>query len=200
MEWVVAPSVVVFIAQAGTNVQTEIRGHSDVAGVEQSMEIGPEQEPVSNFMRPIVSVGADVRSFKGGKRVLFGDGTRASVRIEHDDAERGLPKARLHQARVAITGTAFRDDARVEDWGGARQGSGLCEAGVPHAAAFACREVVPYRDLRPRLPISRLGNPGVAWEEDGCDKLDTADVVGSGALVIADAGPDVRDAGVHVFV
>lgn len=200
MEWVVAPSVVVFIAQARTNLQTKIRGHGDVAGVEQSMEIGPEQEPVSNFMRPIVSVLADVGSFKGGKRVLFGDGTRASVRIEDDDAERGLPKARLHQARVAIAGTAFRDDRRVEDWGGRRQGSGLYEAGVPHTTAFACREVVPCWDLRPRLPISRLGNPGVAWKEDGCDKLNTADVVGSGALVIADAGPDVGDARVHLLV
>ena len=109
MEGVIAPPIVVLIAQAGAHFQAEFRCDRDVAGVEQAVKIRPQQQPISHIVRPAVRVGTDVGSLDSGKRVLLGDGTRSSVRIEHGDTERGLPKARLHQAWIAVAGTAFRD-------------------------------------------------------------------------------------------
>jgi hypothetical protein len=75
----------------------------------------------------------------------------------------------------------------------------LSEARLPDAVALAGREVVLDGYLRARLPIGRLWNPGLAWEEDGGDQLDTADVIGSRAFIVADAVANVCDTSVHLL-
>ncbi len=46
-----------------------------VAGIEQAVEIGPEQESVSNLVRSVLRIGPDVGRFQGRKGMLFWDCT-----------------------------------------------------------------------------------------------------------------------------
>jgi hypothetical protein len=56
VERVVASPVVVLIAQASADLQAEFRCDRDVAGVEQTVKIRPQQEAISHIVRPVVRV------------------------------------------------------------------------------------------------------------------------------------------------
>jgi len=199
VKWVVAPPIVVVAAQTRAHFETELGCDGEVASVEEPMEICSEQESIANIMRTVVGIRADVRRLEGGKRMLFSDGAGARVRVKNCNAKRGLSETRLHHARVAVTRTMLGDGPAFGSHGASIETRGLGEAGLPDAVPLAGREVVFDGYLRAWLPIGRLWNPGLRREEDRSHQLDTADVIGSCALIVADAVADVCDTSVHLM-
>jgi hypothetical protein len=65
---------------------------SHVAGIEQLVDVGAEQDTVADGVLLHVAVVADVRRFERGERPLVSDRALARVGVENRDAKTALPK------------------------------------------------------------------------------------------------------------
>jgi hypothetical protein len=104
---IVAPPVPVIVTQASAHFQSKIRRYGNVAGIEQTMKVCPEQQPISNLVGPVLRIRADMGGFQGRQRMLVCDRTATTVRVQYSDAERGLPEPRLNKPGLTVAGAAL---------------------------------------------------------------------------------------------
>lgn len=101
---VVIPPVLELLLDPPTDLEVIVRSDGDVAGVEQLVDVGAEEDAVGERMLLHVAIIADMRRFQSGKRLLIRDGAAASVRVENSDAKAPLPEAGTDERRLAVTG------------------------------------------------------------------------------------------------
>lgn len=78
------------------------RGDAQVAGVEQGMDVGPEENPVGGDVGMLAPVGNDVGCFQGFLDVVAGDSAALAVDRREHGPETGLALANplLHQLPI----------------------------------------------------------------------------------------------------
>jgi hypothetical protein len=163
---VVAPTIPVVLTETSTYHQPQLRCNSDVASIEETMEVSPEQKSVANLMRPIVGVGTDVSSLESRKGMFARNGTGSTVRIENRDPKCGLAKTWLHQASVPITSMVLHRQRQSRVQGDVSKRRGMVEAGLPDASPLTYGEVILDGCLSTGLPVCRLRNPCATGKED----------------------------------
>jgi hypothetical protein len=83
---------VIVIAESLAYLQMKLWRDGNVSSIEKPMKIRSKQQPVPDIVRAIVGVRPDVGSLEGREGMFLGDRARASIRVEHGDAKRGLPR------------------------------------------------------------------------------------------------------------
>jgi hypothetical protein len=87
MKPVVRPPILELILETPTDNQSLLAVDSDVASIEQAMNVGTKSQPVADGVLAAAGERPDVGGLEHGKRVLSGDRTGSAVRIENLDPE-----------------------------------------------------------------------------------------------------------------
>ena len=96
---IVVPPVLKFLSYPPTNFEMKIGRDSDVAGIEQAMNVSAQQKTVLCLVRPAVTVGTDVRSLKRRQSTFFRHHAASIIDVCYKNSERALTKAGLYQLR-----------------------------------------------------------------------------------------------------
>jgi len=89
--------VVVFFEALADHKPIAVRVDGDIAGIEQLVDIGTQEDAVGDVVGVRVGPLDDMRGFKNWQRVLPADGTLTMIGIGHFDAERPLALTDLTQ-------------------------------------------------------------------------------------------------------
>lgn len=108
MKRIVSPPVLVVFAQARAHLEPELRRNRHVPSIEQTVEVRPQQQPVSDLVRALLSLSSNVGRLKGRQRALSCYRAASTVRIEDRDTECRLPEPGLYQTRAAVARAMLR--------------------------------------------------------------------------------------------
>jgi hypothetical protein len=64
MQSVVVAPVLELLLDAAADLEPQIRGHGDVAAVEEAVDVTPEQQAVRDVVRAAFGIGSDMRSIE----------------------------------------------------------------------------------------------------------------------------------------
>ena len=82
MKLVVLLTIVIVLFETLTDHEpVAIRVDRDIAGIEQLVDVGPQEDTVGNVVRVRVGPLDDMRGFKDGQRVLPADGTLTTLPV-----------------------------------------------------------------------------------------------------------------------
>gem|GEM_PF-3707489 len=96
------PAIVKLFLDTTTDQKVKIRGYSDVARIEQAVDIAPEQEAIWAFVTPAIAIGTDVSGFESRQRSLLCDSTATLIDIGYEYPKCSLSKAWLKKLGFAI--------------------------------------------------------------------------------------------------
>lgn len=95
------PSVVELLLDAAAHLETEVRRYCHVAGVEQAMDVAPQQQAVARLVVAAVAKGADVSGFERRQRAFLRHGAASLVDVRHQHTESTLPQAWPDEVRLS---------------------------------------------------------------------------------------------------
>lgn len=71
-----------------------VRGDRDIAGIEQAMDVSPEQQAVAGLVVTTVAVWADVCGLERWQGALLADGAAAFINIGYHHAQGAVTQSR----------------------------------------------------------------------------------------------------------
>src|SRR5258706_956004 len=81
--------------------------HRYIAGIEQTMDVSPQQESVPCLMRAAIAIGAYMRSLQGRQCSLLGNRAAPPIDIRDKHPECSLPEAGANERGAAKTRRAL---------------------------------------------------------------------------------------------
>ena len=87
IERIIIAAVFKFVTEAAADFDAVVRGHRDIAAVEESVDVATEQKAVIDFMWAAISVRFNVGGLEGGQRMLLRNSTCAAVSIRDANEE-----------------------------------------------------------------------------------------------------------------
>ena len=97
VQGVVAVAVVVIEFQPRTHFDSVLWRDGDVALIEQSVQVGPEENPVADFMWAVLRIWLEMGRFQRRQGMLVRYGAGSGIGIHHCHTEDTLAEARLSQ-------------------------------------------------------------------------------------------------------
>jgi hypothetical protein len=85
---IVVPPVIELLLDAAANLEMETGRHRYVAGVEEAVDVAPQQKSVLWLMLAAVAIRANMSSFESRQRALLSDRAASPVDIRH---QHGMP-------------------------------------------------------------------------------------------------------------
>lgn len=101
MEGHVGLAVVEVVLEAAADEEAAVGGDGYVAGVEEAVDVGAEEEAVVETVVASFGYGTDVGGVQDGEGLLPGDGAAALVVVGHQDPEGPLAQAGTDEDRVS---------------------------------------------------------------------------------------------------
>ena len=98
-------------SDATADLNAIVEGHRQITQIEKVVQVGAQQKPVANFVRPILGVGADVTSLKGREGLLSRNGTPARIRIGDFHAKSALAQSWPYGDRRSVSIRALGDSS-----------------------------------------------------------------------------------------
>ena len=89
---VVVSTVIELFPNAPADLKMEAGRHRHIAGIEQAVDVAPQQEPVPWLVFATLAIRPNMRSFESRQRPLLRDRATPMVDICHQHAERTLSK------------------------------------------------------------------------------------------------------------
>lgn len=84
-------AILEFFPDAAAHPNAVVRSHGNVAKVEEIMQVGAQQETISNLMRASLRVGTNVSGFESGQCFLARNRTATRIGIGYLYSKRPLP-------------------------------------------------------------------------------------------------------------
>ena len=101
MQLVVVPAVIELLLDSAAHLEVQVGCYSHIAGIEQAVDIAPEQQPVSRLVFASLAVRANVRSLQHRKSPLIGGCTPPLVGICDQNTESALSQPGHDQSRIS---------------------------------------------------------------------------------------------------
>lgn len=81
LQGVVVLAVVEFFPNASANLKVKVRRHRHIAGIEQAVDVTPQQEPVTCLVFTTITIRPDMRSFESRQGPLLRDSAAPMVDV-----------------------------------------------------------------------------------------------------------------------
>src|ERR1019366_5523460 len=98
---IVVLAIVELLPDAPADLEVQVGSYGHIAGVEQAMNVPPQQESIGGLVRAAIGIGAYMRSLQGWQRPLLGDRAAPPVDIRDKHPECSLPEAGTYKVRLA---------------------------------------------------------------------------------------------------
>jgi len=99
VQWVIRAAILKVILESSADEKAHVAVHSDVALVEEAMNVAPQQQTVRDVVVPIAGEGFDVGGFERGQGVLLRHRARSSIGRDDLGTKDPLAESRLNQCR-----------------------------------------------------------------------------------------------------
>ena len=110
---VVISTVIELFLNAPAGLKMEAGRYRYITGIEQTVYVAPQKQPVSWLVFAALAVGSDMCSFESGQCSLLGDRATPMVDICHQHAERALSKPWANKLGLAKSSARLCDDRCV---------------------------------------------------------------------------------------
>ena len=98
---IVMPAVFKLRLDPEADLEIEIRGDRHIAGVEQAVDVAPQQQSVPHLVGTAVTIGPDVGRLQRRQGPFPRHGATPPVNVGHQHAEGALPQTRANKMRLA---------------------------------------------------------------------------------------------------
>ena len=98
---VIVPAVVELLFDPPTDLEIQVGCHRHVSGVQQAVDVSPQQKPVARLMLPAFTVRPDIRGLERWERALLCHSTSSLVDVRHQHTECALSETRPDEMRLA---------------------------------------------------------------------------------------------------